>query len=166
MRLEKWALIAEIISAITIVISLIFVGLQVRQGADETALNTRAIETSAYQDLTAQHSELNSLVIQYPHVADLYQRIIVDRGEPETALEYQQIRAYLLMAYRQGEMAFRQFETGLIDEAGLTIMLAPVRSYIETPVGGEIWRRHSALEPSYREYVEALPPLGPVLGRE
>jgi hypothetical protein len=49
MKLEKWALVAEIVSAIAIVLSLIFVGLQVRQGASATALNTRAIEVAAYK---------------------------------------------------------------------------------------------------------------------
>ena len=40
-KLQEYALIAEIISAIAIVLSLIFVGLQVRQGSEATDANTR-----------------------------------------------------------------------------------------------------------------------------
>lgn len=166
MKLEKWALIAEVVSAIAIVLSLIFVGLQVQQGAEETALNTRAIQMNAYQDLTSQLSELNAAVIAYPHVANLYQRVVVEGEQLQSSLEYQQIRAYFLMAYRQGEMAFRQFQSGLIDEAGLIAMLVPVRVYIETPMGGEIWRSHTSLEPSYKEFVDSLPPYSAVLVME
>jgi hypothetical protein len=48
-RLQEYALIAEIIGAIAIVVSLVFVGRQIQQSADETALNTKAIQASIRQ---------------------------------------------------------------------------------------------------------------------
>ena len=45
-KLQEYALLAEIFSAIAVVLSLIFVGLQIRQGAEETAANTAAIRSS------------------------------------------------------------------------------------------------------------------------
>ena len=44
-KLQEYALLAEVISAIAIVISLIFVGFQINQGNLETALNTKAIQS-------------------------------------------------------------------------------------------------------------------------
>jgi hypothetical protein len=51
-KLQEYALIAEIIGGIAIVASLIFVGFQVQQTADETALNTRQMQAMAFQDLS------------------------------------------------------------------------------------------------------------------
>jgi hypothetical protein len=62
MRLEKWALIAEIVSAFAIVLSLIFVGIQISQSSDETALNTSAIQVGAYQELVGQIMDINTSV--------------------------------------------------------------------------------------------------------
>jgi hypothetical protein len=50
MKLEKWGLVAEVISAIAIVLSLIFVGLQVKQNSDaQTQTGTQAV-ISGYND--------------------------------------------------------------------------------------------------------------------
>jgi len=42
-KLQEYALIAEMISAICIVLSLVFVGLQVRQGVPHRALNRKSM---------------------------------------------------------------------------------------------------------------------------
>ena len=64
MKLEKWALIAEIIGAVAIVVSLIFVGLEIRNGADQTRLNTQALQMSAYQELIGEVNTLSRFYIQ------------------------------------------------------------------------------------------------------
>lgn len=43
-NLQKWALIAEILSAVAVVFSLLFVGLEIRSSSEETVRNTKAIE--------------------------------------------------------------------------------------------------------------------------
>ena len=42
-RLQRWALVAEIIGGIAIIVSLIFVGYQVRQSTKEAELNRNAL---------------------------------------------------------------------------------------------------------------------------
>jgi len=97
MKLEKWALIAEILSAMAVVASLVFVGLQVRQGAEETALNTRTIQTSAYQDLTAQLGTLNTLVIDNSDFAEALSRF--NQGEAlENETSIMKVSALLQLA--------------------------------------------------------------------
>lgn len=51
-KLQEYARLAEILSATAVVASLIFVGFQVKQQSEETALNTRAIcgERGHWQD--------------------------------------------------------------------------------------------------------------------
>ena len=122
MKLERWALIAEIFSAAAVVVSLIFVGFQVRQGADETALNTRAIEVSAYQDLTAQVGDLNRLLIENPALATARSRVL--QGDSLQSIDNSEIaEAYLRLAFRQGDTAYRQYVYELIDEPTVIRML-------------------------------------------
>jgi len=85
--LQKWALIAEIIGGFAVVLSLLFVGFEIRQSSEETALNTLAIEadvtwshaainTELYAD-RANNGELAELVLRYrnlsaPKIEELY----------------------------------------------------------------------------------------------
>jgi hypothetical protein len=46
-KLQEYALVAKIISAIAVVEGLIFVGFQIRQSTEEVSLSTYAIEVSA-----------------------------------------------------------------------------------------------------------------------
>ena len=57
-KLREWALIAEIISAIAVVLSLIFLAFQIRDGTQQTALNTQAVQATALQQHFQQHTSL------------------------------------------------------------------------------------------------------------
>jgi len=155
MKLEKWALIAEILSAVAVVTSLVFVGLQIRQGAEETALNTRAIETSAFQDLTTQINTISLQLSGNPQSAELAARIS-QGGKPETPQEQMQMQQLLFSVYRHGELAFRQYENDLIDEETLIGMLAPVRYWLQPEVGQETWSlQRRALNANYAAFIDA-----------
>jgi hypothetical protein len=43
MKLKEWALLAEIVGAVAVVISLTFVGVQARQSAEQTASKGKAL---------------------------------------------------------------------------------------------------------------------------
>jgi len=70
-KLQEYALVAEIIGGVAIVISLVFVGVQVSQTAEETATNTTAIRASACQELTTQILNINNLRAENPDIAEL-----------------------------------------------------------------------------------------------
>jgi hypothetical protein len=56
--LQEYALIAEVVSALAIVLSLIFVGLQVRQGAKETRENSVALRSQVQQAMMEADKDL------------------------------------------------------------------------------------------------------------
>ena len=155
MKLEKWALLAEILSAIAVVSSLVFVGLQVRQGAEETALNTRAIQVNAYQNLTAQLSTVNSLVIENSDLAEAFSRIY-QPDAPVSELAEIKLRSLMTLVYRHGEMAFVQYQNGLIGESQLESMLAPVVAVLASETGRQTWETNPALRSEFKKYVENL----------
>jgi len=63
MKPTNWKETAEIVGVAAIVVSLIFVGLETRNGSVQAELNTRALEMTAYQQLIESISEMNRLSI-------------------------------------------------------------------------------------------------------
>jgi hypothetical protein len=154
MRLEKWALIAEIASAVAVVLSLLFVGLQVRLGAEETAINTAAIRSSAYQELQTQIANLQVVLIENPELRSAVGRIVFDGQEAESADQETLTAAWLRLVFRHGEIAYMRYRDGLIDEAELQSVMGPVRGNFGSPYARDQWTGLSRLlNPDYVAYV-------------
>jgi hypothetical protein len=68
MKLEKWALVAETVGALAIVFSLVFVGRQVRQGANETAANTEALRSQVRESMLASDLGILSEMLDRPYL--------------------------------------------------------------------------------------------------
>lgn len=153
--LKKWALIAEIAGGIAVILSLIFVGFQIQQSSQETALNTRALEATAYQNLIAQIESMTTLIIQDAEFADLYNRMLGGES-PKNNVEKQRIVSFITLNIRHGDMAFRQFQKGLIDEASLNSVLTPLVNFLQLmePAQPRWEQLQPALQPEYVLYVE------------
>jgi hypothetical protein len=155
-KLQKYALIAEIIGGIAIVASLVFVGVGIRQSADETALNTRAVEINGYVDLIAQISTLNTLLVDNPEFAER-NLAILQGGSLESSSESAQLRAFMMLAFRHGELAFKLYQEQLIDEEELISFLSRIRNYRNTEIGSNHWDFGSAfLNPEYVAYINDM----------
>jgi hypothetical protein len=148
-KLQEYALIAEIIGGVAIVCSLLFVGVQIRQ-------NSEVSEINAYQDLIAQISQMNAVRVENSAFSDLFWRF--DHGEqPKEGAERAQIEAFLYMVFRHGDLAYRQYDKGMIDRASLISVLAPTRTFLNTEVGRETWGLLSrSLQPSYVAFIDEV----------
>ena len=110
-KLRTWI---EIVSAAGVMLGLGLVAWELRQNTDQAVLNTRAVEVAAYQDLIAQISELNRVVLENPDFADLQVRSFA--GDTSlTPAEQNQMASFLWMLFRHGDMAYYQFEQGVLD---------------------------------------------------
>lgn len=112
MRLEKWALLAEIVSALAIVISLIFVGVQVRQGNDETAANSRALEASVRESMLNVDLTFLQTQLQLPHIYTLRAEGIYPT-DPDDAV---QVLLLTYMLIRSRENYWNQHASGMLDD--------------------------------------------------
>ena len=132
----------------------IFVGIQIRQ-------NSEISEIDAYQDLISQITLMNSLRVQDPQFADLFWRF--DHGEePRNDVEHARLEAFLYTVFRHGDLAYRQYDKGLIDRDGLVSVLAPTRSFLNTALGKEVW---ATLSPSLNQgYVAFVDEVGLLCG--
>ena len=156
-KLQTWALVAEILGGVAVFLSLIFVGLEIRQSSEETALNTRAIEVSAYQDLISQIILLNNEFVGDPELSELWAS--TNSCEPiESRADRAQLFKYSMSVIRHGDMAYHQYEQGLISEErldnSLVILVSEVsRNYF---VRDEWERGKSARYKPFAEHVDRL----------
>lgn len=115
-KLQQYALLAEIISAIAIVASLIFVGVQIRQNNDLVKANT-------YREIRAAMMSLNYLSFSNPEYAALNYKI--SNGEELSPVEIAQRRNFGFYMINLADTAFEQYQRGLIDNKELRETLAP-----------------------------------------
>jgi hypothetical protein len=154
-QLQKWALIAEIVGGIAVVLSLTFVGLQVRQSASETALNTQALEVSAYQGLVQQISDFNTLIIGDTDLIGL-DRKMFSGGSFEDEIEEHKYRSFVRMVFRHADMAHYQYVKGLISEETLLEFLGPAREHLTSlEFSRKVWEEGSRRE-DFISYVNRM----------
>lgn len=154
MKSEHWKDLTEGIGILAIVASLIFVGLETRNGAIQTELNTRAIEISAYQDLIDNISTMNALTIESEYVASLMHRSLTN-GEELTELEKFRLSRAFYLRFRHGDMAYFQYERGAIDEDRLRSVLKPLN--LGDPRVRLFWNQNQDnFTRAYAEYLNAL----------
>ena len=152
MNLQKWALIAEILGGVAVIASLGFVGYQLQQSNEQTALNTRALELAAYQQLIERISDFNLITIQSPELRVAREKI--RSGAEFSSDEAGVLNAFLYLAYRNGDLAFLQYEQGIIDEQQLRSGLGLLINFLELPLIQKHWEgAQQGFVDSYRDYI-------------
>ena len=155
-RLKKFVPIAEIASAIAVVLSLIFVGLEIRNSTDQAILSARSLEISAYQELHDNISEFSLLALQNPEILELRMKARANFDEL-TEVEQDRVNQFLFVRFRHGDMAYFQYERGAIDEARLRSSLAPLITELHYRYVRNRWLvvQGNFVE-SYRTYMNSL----------
>jgi len=149
---SKTSEIIEIISAIAVVISLVFVGFEIRNSSEQTKLNTQAIRISAYQDLIGRIVEINKLDIEQARNFDA----LFTESSPSQQ-EMHDLDAFLWILFRHGDMAYFQFENNAISEQRMLSALGPLKGRLDEPYVQKRWDKIKAnFVPSYRHYVDQL----------
>ena len=62
MNWEAIGAVGELVAALGVIISLIYLGVQIRHSAQQTQINTKSIQASAYQQLIDHHTALKRLL--------------------------------------------------------------------------------------------------------
>ena len=156
-RLQRYALIAEIIGGAAIVVSLIFVGYQVKQSTKEAELNRRALELATYQSLTQNFEGLHDPLVNDHEFATIWEKSI--NSDLLTAVERRRLRAFAGRNFRHGDLAFNHFRQGSLNEETLNNFLEIVVARIDAhDVVAEGWEnvKHRGFQPDYVAYMDAL----------
>ena len=106
--LKEYALIAEIISGIAIIISLIFVGIQIKR-------NTKATQASTFQAIAELYI---NMLLNFGSSKELAKLISTFRDNPDSLTEEEQNHGFYLFGaeVRHVENLFLQYENQMLSE--------------------------------------------------
>ena len=107
-NLQKWSAIAEILSSVAVLATLVFLVLEIRQTNDAVRANT-------YQGLNAVALDFNAMFISDPEVSEFISRSASEDHELEAA-EKLRLRAFISSLYRHADNVHFQYELGMITE--------------------------------------------------
>ena len=153
-RLKKWALISEIIGGIAVVVSLVFLILEIKHNTRESKLNTQAIEISVYNDLISNIMSINENIIEEGDFAEIV--VKANSGEELSETEALRYGSQLMNLLRHGDVAYFQYKKDAIDADRLLSIIAIIRGKFKTNYAKEIWIGVKDGEAFDREYLNYL----------
>ena len=154
MNRQTWKDLLEAIGFAAIIASLIFLAIETRNSTRQAELNTQAIEISAYQDLMNNIAEMNALTASNPEVS----RIMFKAWNTDEAFTEEEEFIFSRLSwirFRHGDMAYFQFERGVIDETRLRSALMPLN--LGNPRTQNAWPSHrSSFVQGYQDFIDML----------
>tara|TARA_B100000519_G_C13942537_1_gene296824 strand:- start:87 stop:566 length:480 start_codon:yes stop_codon:yes gene_type:complete len=117
-ELNDWL---QILGMVGLIASLIFVGLELRQ-------NQQVARVTAYQALAEQIASYNALLLSESEINQIRNAAL--NNENLTEEDAEQYRAFWRMLRRQSELAYLQYENGIIDEELLIRTIGPLRDHV------------------------------------
>jgi hypothetical protein len=123
--LNKMHQVGELIAAFAVVISLIFVGLQIKG-------NTIATEAATYQDTVAYDIEILLNMASTPEMARVF---FTFRDDPESLSEDEFLQGQTLLnaTVRHLENLYLQHEAGMLSDAAWATREPLIRTYVLSP---------------------------------
>ena len=143
--------IRETLGFLAVVASLVFVGVEIRQ-------NSQSVQAATYQNLIAQITNLNVLEIENPEFGDLLRVALEPSLESLDETQVARMAPYLWLLFRHGDLAFSQYERGLLDDVRLRSVVMPLSARLSIPWIQERWavRHRVAFVPSYQNFVDSI----------
>ena len=74
MSLEDLGNLGKFLGSIGVIVTLIYLAIQIRQGSEQTALNTSAIHTTSFQNLIDHHANLQLQVLTHPELREVLRK--------------------------------------------------------------------------------------------
>lgn len=153
MNIGELANYAEVIGGVAVLISLIYVAIQIRQ-------NTAVVRTSNYADLSFKVSEFNQMIAENDELADIYTR---GTESYQNLSEIEQIRFNMtvsrLMQAIQAMFHLRQ--RGYIDSKLAQTNFDSVALFLAAPGLQEWWQANSQWwESEFQHFVNGLIAMG------
>ena len=146
----KLSIVLEIVSAVAVVISLIFVGLEIRNGNEQTEQNTRALQVAAYQDLIARIVDINAIGIEESTTIESLVAI-----ESPTDKDTEKLNSFLWILFRHGDMAYFQYESGSISKERMLSAMAPLLGRLRYTRVTKRWHQvKHAFVPAYASFID------------
>jgi hypothetical protein len=156
MTLEGWAAIAEIIGAIAVVITLIYLAVQIRHSKESLDANTKAIRGQAISDITRNVHDQMQMLSQGHDVASAFQKFATEEElDSRDAFLIDTILTAVFVA-RQNE--FFQWRQGLLDDDVFQSLHHVIHTCLGPENGKHWWENEGKrmFTPAFVDFVENL----------
>jgi len=148
MDIMKAALIAEIVGAVAVVVSLVYLAIQIRVQNNESRIAAMHDISVGYRDSLANFA--------FPDQAALFNKAI-DDYDSLTHTESIQLIAILGRIFRVWEEAFMQHQAGRLDERVWRSMLRQFQGYMAVVPYQRVWDlRRDYFDPEFSAFVDKL----------
>ena len=148
MTWDAWAAIGQLVGAIAVVASLIFLGIQIRQ-------SVKASKATAFQGLVTSIIDVNMKHIDNPELLTIIDR--AGKGEPLAPKEHRLYVTLVLSAARLAQSAHYQCELGLLDQSKLESIVYNLVRHLKSDTGQAVWAElASRSDPAFRVYINSL----------
>lgn len=117
-KLQEWSAIAEILSSIAVLATLVFFVIEIRQTNDAVRANT-------YQGMAAMTVDFNAQFFENPEVAEFIARTASAEHEL-TPGEAIRLRAMISAQYRMTDNIYFQYKVGTISKQRMESLLHPL----------------------------------------
>ena len=156
MSVDSLVAIAEIVSAIAVVVTLIYLAIQIKHSKESLDANTKAIRGQAISDITRNVHDQMHMLIQGHDVAAAFQRFATEEslGKLDAFLLDSVLSA--IFVARQNE--FFQWKQGLLDEDVFRSLHHVILSCLGSPNGQHWWENEGRrmYTPDFIEFVDKL----------
>jgi len=138
----------EIIGLLSVIGSLVFVGLEINQ-------NTAAVRGATQQEISYQISEMYKIGVENDKIASIMSRSYQGLKKSElTETEFLQFWLFSMLGYRRVENIYLQYKNGFLTEEAFDRI---GMSFYRTPIQLEIWKeRKEDFDPEFSEFFEEL----------
>ena len=109
MSLDDLGNLGEFVSAVAVVVSVLYLAIQIRQ-------NTRSLRAQAHQSITTHIAELNRTIVEYDEVAEILERGLED-PTVLTPAEARRFNAYNSARFRHYDNIYYQYRVGVLEES-------------------------------------------------
>jgi len=157
--LEALGNIGDFVGGIAVILTLIYLAVQIRD-------NTRSTRLAAMQSTMLSAQNVGKLPAQD---RDLARVIRVGLAAPDDLDEdeFQQLRYYLINYLRVHEDMFVQNKAGVIDDETWLARASSLRTIFSTPGGRKVWDASNAYRPDFQAWMNShLDRDGPPAGQQ
>ena len=138
--------IGEIVGAIAVVVSLIYLAVQVRQ-------NTKIVAANTFQAVSSSASYTSMEIAQSPHLSRLVLKLFGENGDlsPEESMQAQLVFRAI---FRNYENYFYQYSRGYFEEEVWDGYMRTMSEQLSIPFGQTWWKNHQkAFGSTFVEFV-------------
>jgi len=149
MSLSDLGNIGEFVSALAVVISLLYLAIQIRQ-------NTRSLRASAHQSITSHIAELNRTIVEHGEVAAILEAGLTNPVGLSPA-DRRRFNAYNSARFRHYDNLYYQYRVGTLERSQWNGFDALLRTHLRQPGIVRWWEESSGFySDEFVSYVRAL----------